>query len=61
MQESEVHVYARQLWKARGQKAIASALKNFLEVVGEIATRCQIKQQIGVQRQLLSGSDRLHK
>lgn len=25
MQESEVHVYARQLWKAKGQKAIAEA------------------------------------
>ncbi len=25
MQESEVHVYARQLWKTRGQKAIAEA------------------------------------
>lgn len=25
MQGSEVHVYARQLWKARGQKAIAEA------------------------------------
>ncbi len=25
MQESEIHVYARQLWKARGQKAIAEA------------------------------------
>jgi hypothetical protein len=36
-------------------------LKNFLEVVGEIAIRSQIKQQIGVERQLLSGSDRLHK
>jgi len=45
----------------RGQKTIASALKNFFEVVGEIAIRRQIKQQIGVERQLLSGSKRLHK
>ncbi len=28
MQESEIHVYARQLWKARGQKAIAEAAHN---------------------------------
>ena len=25
MQESDIHVYARQLWKARGPKAIAEA------------------------------------
>ena len=25
MQESEIHVYARELWKLRGQKAIAEA------------------------------------
>ena len=25
MQESDIHVYARELWKARGQKAIAEA------------------------------------
>ncbi|MFY9641219.1 MAG: hypothetical protein ACLPJW_08330 [Rhodomicrobium sp.] len=31
MQESEVHVYARQLWKARGQKAIAEAAQRALE------------------------------
>lgn len=31
MQESEVHVYARQLWKARGQKAIVEAAHKALE------------------------------
>ncbi len=31
MQESDVHVYARQLWKARGQKAIAEAAHQALE------------------------------
>ena len=25
MQDSSIHVYARELWKARGQKAIAEA------------------------------------
>lgn len=31
MQESEVHVYARQLWKARGPKAIAEAAHRAVE------------------------------
>ncbi len=31
MQESEIHVYARQLWKARGQKAIAEAAHKAFE------------------------------
>ncbi len=31
MQESEVHVYARQLWKARGPRAIAEAAHRAVE------------------------------
>lgn len=31
MQESEDHVYARQLWKARGPKAIAEAAHHAAE------------------------------
>jgi hypothetical protein len=35
MQESEVHVYARQLWKARGPKAIAEAAHKAVEFEGK--------------------------
>jgi hypothetical protein len=31
MQESDIHVYARELWKARGQKAIAEAAQKATE------------------------------
>jgi hypothetical protein len=35
MQESEIHIYARELWKARGQKAIAEAAHNAAEFEGK--------------------------
>jgi regulator of protease activity HflC (stomatin/prohibitin superfamily) len=53
MQESEIHVYARQLWKARGQKAIAEAAHKATEFEekrdAEQATRWRRIEEILMQ------------